>query len=108
MFRAGVVGASAPSQRQVHCAVRHTDRRLRVPSPLVGEGQGGGCVTRSNFLLYGTVPESPHAKLARRTLVRTDVDKAVSAIPPSLTLPHKGGGNTGVHVARPTNAWLSP
>ena len=41
------------------------------PSPLVGEGRGGGC----------------HAAPSERTL------PFETALPPTLTLPHKGGGN---------------
>jgi hypothetical protein len=50
--------------------------RLRTPSPLMGEGWGGGEKRRA-FGMW---------------------------LPPSLTLPHKGGGNS--HRLRP--AWIAP
>jgi len=62
-----------------------------VPSPLAGEGQGGGYNEHSAYLncLVGqqehlTVLSDPH---------RTNLVLGALWLPPSLSLPRKGGGN---------------
>jgi hypothetical protein len=55
---------------------------LSVPSPLVGEGQGGGCDTASSHDLH-----LEHARRLRPPPV---------GLPPSPALPHKGGGSASL------------
>ncbi|TFV74623.1 hypothetical protein E4K64_17430 [Bradyrhizobium frederickii] len=62
-------------------------RALSVPSPLVGEGQGGGCHT--GIL---SAAHRPGCVVKRSA--------PLPGLPLSLTLPHKGGGNA-LHSAQP-------
>src|SRR5436309_15963241 len=55
---------------------------LTVPSPLVGEGQGGGCRSGTLSRAYPSSSSLHHQQLA-----------PLPGLPPSLALPHKGGGN---------------
>src|SRR5262249_37120213 len=79
---------------QAHC-MRCEGACHTVPSPLAGEGQGEGW-------RQGTEPKvSPVQKDSRPTagahlLGHRYKTKAVRVVPPSLSLPRKGGGN---HVA---------
>jgi hypothetical protein len=59
---------------------------LSVPSPLVGEGQGGGChATRSiRSNLNNATQRLPSRRFNKTSHL---------GLPPSPTLPHKGGGS---------------
>jgi hypothetical protein len=61
--------------------------RSFVPSPLVGEGMGGGCHATGRFDLRD---RDSHLLLLRQRLNRTPF----LGLPLSPTLPHKGGGST--------------
>src|SRR5258705_335764 len=58
-----------------------------VPSPLAGEGQGGGCHTTCCFNLH---EDDVHSFSLKQRLHRTPFP----GLPPSPALPRKGGGST--------------
>ena len=65
------------------------ERSHNVPSPLVGEGQGEGW------------PQNTECKACRASGERRDLrneTNGVDAVPLSLSLPHKGGGNRGART----------
>jgi hypothetical protein len=76
-------------------------RCFRVPSPLAGEGQGGGCL-----MAHAAMPRSLLAAASRNHITnfaRSNygyVRVRRLPPPPSLALPRKGGGNAPVSAAR--------
>jgi hypothetical protein len=60
--------------------------QLSVPSPLVGEGTGGGCHAAGFFDLRG---DDTHSFLPMERFHRTPFLRLL----PSPTLPHEGGGS---------------
>ena len=60
--------------------------QLSVPSPLAGEGQGGGRRATRRFDLLGN---DTHSFLSKARFHRTPFLR----LPPSPTLPRKGGGS---------------
>jgi len=59
---------------------------LSVPSPLVGEGQGGGRHTARSLVLSG---DDSHLRLLKKRFHQTPFP----GLPLSPALPHKGGGS---------------
>jgi len=72
------------------------ERCHTVPSPLVGEGRGEGynlhCI--ASYLM--TNKSSQLSTLSLRATASYPV--SALSLPPSLSLPHKGGGNRGARI----------
>src|SRR5262249_34430958 len=65
--------------------------RRTVPSPPVGEGQGGGYNT--HCVCFGSETEQMPPTVALESVHRKSFPLGAPWPPLSLSLPHKGGGN---------------
>src|SRR5262245_26738940 len=67
------------------------ERCHSVPSPLVGEGQGGGCNTHGP--LFHICDPQMQPTVVLESVHETSLAVGALSPPLSLSLPHKGGGN---------------